>query len=246
MAQTDEERTCPECASVIAQQARKCRYCGANLAPRPRYGLPKWLGGVGLLLVGSLLAVAVPKGWDALFPGLTRTQVHSLRPWQSDELRPGLQVAEEHAAQCLRRSNVSADPDASRCFLSDGSTLGDGSNIVDPCWPAPFAYKAVCLADPWTTRAVLLQPVTLEWPPPDSGNPGTGPSRPWALRLSNDERCTFLPGTQEGVAGKRVNYACAGGEVIGELDRDRAVWRATFSETGARELVDVDVEEVWP
>jgi hypothetical protein len=69
---------------------------------------------------------------------------------------------------------------------------------------------------------------------------------PWAVELANGERCELLTGATAVFAGQRLNYGCeSGGYVIGELQRDGAVWLASFlaKDAYASDLVPVAV--VW-
>lgn len=68
---------------------------------------------------------------------------------------------------------------------------------------------------------------------------------PWALELANGETCTLLTGSTAVLAGQRVNYACEGGEVIGEVDRSQPVWTVDYLATDAIATSRVDVTVAW-
>jgi hypothetical protein len=70
-------------------------------------------------------------------------------------------------------------------------------------------------------------------------------SLPWALELTNGERCVFIQGTGGLVDGMRLNYKCGTGWVVGELDQGKEVWRANYYRERILEISQVDVRRIW-
>jgi hypothetical protein len=84
-------------------------------------------------------------------------------------------------------------------------------------------------------------------PPSESADFAIDPlDIPWALELANGERCTLLTGATAVLAGQRLNYGCeSGGYVIGELQRDGLVWKASFLARDAHASDLLPVAVVW-
>ncbi|MEK6275534.1 MAG: hypothetical protein AABM30_09370 [Actinomycetota bacterium] len=80
---------------------------------------------------------------------------------------------------------------------------------------------------------------------------------PWALELSNGERCIFTSGATFTVAGKRGNYFCPHGGrdrfgnqaeawVVGTPNRSLALWRALYAESReAQSFKEVTIYVAW-
>lgn len=69
---------------------------------------------------------------------------------------------------------------------------------------------------------------------------------PWALELTNGERCTFQTNSTTVLAGERVNYECTGGGfILGEVDRDLQVWTVSYVANGSGATTLVDLTVAW-
>lgn len=137
------------------------------------------------------------------------------------------------------------NPDTWRCF---GTTVGNRGNprslILDPCWELFRTPTAViCPESPWSTGATVLRLVS------ELANEEQNvrsQKEPWALRLANGEKCLHRAGgTAFLVAGTPPTYFCKEGEIIGRLDRQKAVWKAFYSSLDSTEVREVAVAKAW-
>ena len=122
-----------------------------------------------------------------------------------------------------------------------------GNQILDPCFASPFALTddpgtLVCAESPFTDEVVQL---TVTEPLPDRANRLDPTQLPWALELANGERCTLLGGATAGIAGMRINYGCAGGSVVGDIDRSLPVWAVSYLANDAVATDLVEVATAW-
>jgi hypothetical protein len=197
---------------------------------------------------------------------VTRTDLRYVLPFGPDGLNPGLSVAATVEGVCGFSSIVALDrPDAWDC-------LGADNAIYDPCFEAFMQDpedlgQLACLNDPFSTEVTLLNltaPLVREKEAPDPGmDPGMGmdPSLgmgqaadaaldpwdlPWALELTNGERCTLLHGTLSVLAGQIVHYGCVdGGMVLGETNRTQPVWTVSYLAPGEVASSLVEVTAAW-
>lgn len=215
-----------------------------------------WLA---LALVAPTLAAAQdatptaePAGAEAAV-GFAKTDQRYFLPFTRDGLNPGLSVTGNERGVCGFASTAAlARPDAWDC-------IGENNEIYDPCFENPFALREdpgelVCITSPFTTEVLLFtltDPLVRDKEAAAVG--GNGPNMamdltdpwvlPWALELSNGERCTLLPGTVDVFAGLAVHYGCSGGGILGGPDRRQPVWTVSYLADGdvATSLVDVAV-----
>ena len=214
---------------------------------------------VGPLLVAAQDATpAAPPAADAV-AGPARTDARYFLPYGRDGLKAGLTVAANDGGVCAHESLVvPGRPDAWDCLGHAGNT------VYDPCFENPFAPpdrppELACVASPFAAEVVLFAPTEPLVREKDVG-PGDGvrpPDQagataedleadpwalPWVLELANGERCTLLPRIEEVLAGQHVHYGCSnGGSILGEVDRDRAVWTVAYLADGAVTTTPVDV-----
>src|SRR5919112_1465344 len=98
------------------------------------------------------------------------------------------------ALSCIGDSIAVSDrADAFRC-------LGEGDQVYDPCFESSFAPidepgDVACVTDPFGTEVVLLTvadplPREKDAPPGQERDPFAPWDLPWALELSNGDRCT--------------------------------------------------------
>lgn len=187
--------------------------------------------------------------------GLARTDQRYFLPFTPDGLNPALSVTGNEQGLCGFTSTAAlARPDAWDC-------IGDSNEIYDPCFENPFLPpdepgELACITSPFTTEVVLF---TLNEPlvrdKEAAGIGGNGPNTamdltdpwvlPWALELTNGERCTLLPGTVDVFAGLPVHYGCASGGILGEPDRGQPVWTVSYLADGDTATTLVDVAVAW-
>lgn len=205
-----------------------------------RHDLFKWLRPLAqiLLAVGLGGSVALAQGSPQM------TDIRLLTPFQpAGGLVIGVAVTGKASGSCFAASIASPErPDAYRCTA--------GNAILDPCFAslddqAPLA----CAQDPWSANVVSL---TLSGPPPSNlelaaPDPDYAGSTPWALELTNGQRCTAMTGATAPVAGLRVNYGCiGGGVVVGGIDRSLPLWRVFFqTQNRSLSLSQVVVKAAW-
>jgi hypothetical protein len=186
--------------------------------------------------------------------GLARTDQRYFLPFTGDGLNAGLSVTGNEQGVCGFTSSAAlARPDAWDC-------ISDSNQIHDPCFENPFLPpdepgELACITSPFTNEVVLL---TLNEPlvrDKDAAIGGDGPSTamdltdpwvlPWALELSNGERCTLLPGTVDVFAGLAVHYGCSGGGILGGPDRRQPVWTVSYLADGDIATTLIDVAVAW-
>ena len=232
----------------------------------PRLVVPVLLTAL-VVAVGPLLVAAqdaTPAAPPATAPGagLARTDARYFLPYGRDGLKAGLTVAANDGGACAHESLVvPGRPDAWDCLGHAGNT------VYDPCFENPFAPpdrppELACVASPFAAEVVLFAPTEPLVREKDVG-PGDGAQQtdqvgeaaeatadpwvlPWVLELANGERCTLLPRIEEVLAGQHVHYGCSnGGSIIGEVDRDRAVWTVAYLADGTVASTLVDVAVAW-
>jgi hypothetical protein len=240
------------CRALYEQQrgGRSGKNSGVpDLQPRQRavrlrralLGLGKWCAGIVAAILSSFGVVYLTTD-----RGPKLTEITLLRPYEADRLSNGLHVAEARRGTCGRYAQGSGNPEALRC--------SSGSSVIDPCYPSHSKDAAACPERPWGGRVVIIRPLRLtrespaerrRRPPYRTAFPGSS-DRAFGLRLRNDDRCFFVQGAgQITVAGVRVNYKCEKGDIVGDPDRRRDVWRAIYAPHGSAQTVSVDVVEAW-
>jgi hypothetical protein len=193
------------------------------------------LGLAATLLISGLTmtASAAPAGTRAV------TQVETFNPWTAaGKLVAGIKVAERVPASgcAFASSHDIGNGDAWRCFLSSGA-------FYDPCFAPPgrsHVTKVACMVDPWTGKAVIL---TLAKPLAHSswGTPRAATAKyPWAMELSNGQRCGVIGGTSEVVDGIGLYYACPRGFASDPSTGTRP-WTVRYEATGSGKLTTVAV-----
>jgi hypothetical protein len=167
------------------------------------------------------------------------TQVILFSAFNNGAPSPRLSVVAETTGTCSQPSSADAGrPSAYRCF-------NDDSTIADPCFTdddgvAGFLLCFGVIADESTVKVTPreLRPQGLD---PDAMTQAT----PWALDLTDGQRCDFvLGGTAANDAG-RLNYVCQQGVVYGETDRSSDSWIVQFQATGTEALVPIAVAAAY-
>jgi hypothetical protein len=217
---------------------------------------------LALALVGPVLVSAQDATPQADVGGpevhVQKTDVRYLLPFGPDGLSRGLTASATVEGVCEFNSSAALDrPDAWDCMSTD-------SEIFDPCFENPFASpdelgELACFEAPFTPEVTLLtltEPLVREKEAPDSsGDPSLAMGHeaddvlapwdlPWALELTNGDRCSLMHGTLTVMAGQIVYYGCVdGGMVLGETDHSQPVWTVSYLAEGefASSLVDVAV-----
>lgn len=193
------------------------------------------LGLAATLLTSGLTmtASAAPASHSAV------TQVTTFNPWKAaGKLAPGIKVTQRvRAAGCTYASSHDiGNRDAWRCFEASGAFL-------DPCFAVPngtHVTQVACLANPWTGQAIIL---TLARPLAHSswGTPRASTAKyPWAMVLSNGQRCGVIGGTSEVVDGVGLYYGCPHGFASDPSTGSRS-WTVRYQATGSRKLTTVAV-----
>lgn len=187
-------------------------------------------------------ALVILYGWASAQPASPGTQVRVLTPFNSSgDLVVGLDVTVEVEGTCSGNAAASPErPDAWRCSA--------GNEVLDPCFQTLMGDSKVlaCAEDPFAADVTLLT-LTADLPDPTVTDAPTFGGLPWALELSNGQRCTLLTGATAPVAGMRVNYGCAdGAQVVGNVDRQGPRWRVFYgTATRSLSLDQVGVKTAW-
>lgn len=157
------------------------------------------------------------------------TDLEVLQPWTADGLKAGFDVAGEVDGTCFSGALSAARPDAWRCS-ADGEDAQPGSvsQIYDPCLANPFDSESPLACFGPDDRITLL---TLTGPLPQAfANPAHRQTLPLSLTLDNGDICDLATGATITVAAERVNYLCqSGGVLIGEPDKEDALWTIRYS-----------------
>ena len=175
-------------------------------------------------------------------PAPTRhTQIKLLTPWQPAGLSIGMAVTQQVSGKCFTHSLASPSrSDAWRCSA--------GNALMDPCYQRIMGDEnqlACPVGGPWPANVVLLT-LTQPLPRDESKEPTRDSVLPWALELSNGQKCTQFTGATAPVAGMRINYGCPGGfTVVGDVDRSQPVWRVFFQGEKSIALEQVEVVVAW-
>jgi hypothetical protein len=193
------------------------------------------LGLAATLLTSGLTmtASAAPVSTQAV------TQVTTFNPWTAaGKLAPGIKVSERlRATGCTYASSYDVgNRDAWRCFQASGA-------FYDPCFaPANRTHvtQVACITNPWAGKAIIL---TLAKPLAHSswGTPRASATKyPWAMVLSNGQRCSVIGGTSKVVDGVGLYYGCPRGDASDPSTGTRP-WTVRYEATGARKLTTVAV-----
>ena len=189
----------------------------------------------------SLISLGSGAGFAADSQAPARTQIKLLTPFVPAGLSMGMAVTEKVNGACFAESAASSTrPDAWRC------TSGNG--ILDPCYQRILGDEkqlACPVGGPWPANVVLL---TLTKPLPTEPRKETRreDTLPWAIELTNGQRCTLFTGAMPPVAGMRINYGCPGGfQVVGDIDRSQPLWRVFFQGEKSIALEQIDVAVAW-
>jgi hypothetical protein len=164
------------------------------------------------------------------------TAVEIFNPWAARALGRGFTVSGRAAGSCWTHSLSSDRPDAWRCL--------QGNDIHDPCFAQSRAPAVVaCAESPFSKNVVLIQ---LKKPLSD-GESATAKllqpkGEPWGLRLTSGDRCVFVTGATDAVAGERLNYACGKTEwIIGAPDRSTGIWTARSVDWPNKRITNVRI-----
>ena len=207
--------------------------------------------------MGTLGQEATPQPADTTAAAtLTRTDTRYVVPFTPDGLNPGLNVTSATEGACTFGSSIAnGRPDAWGCTTSGG--------VLDPCFENSFvapdeATEVACLDTPWSTEVVMLTltaPLSREKEGPAGALTGTADTAdeviqpwdlPWALELTNGDRCALLHGTLLVMAGQVVHYGCEqGGMILGETDHTQPVWTVSYVAAGEVASNLVDVVTAW-
>jgi len=192
-------------------------------------GLAAAFAGTGLTMTAS----AAPAGTRAV------THVSTFDPWTAaGKLVPGIRVTSRlHAASCTMGSSFDiGNRYAWRCFQSSGE-------FYDPCFAPPNrsdVTQVACVANPWSGKAIIL---TLARPLARSswGTPRSSAARyPWAMALSNGQRCAVIGGTAQVVHGIGLYYGCPRGAASDPATGSEP-WTVRYAATGSSSLTSVAV-----
>jgi len=168
------------------------------------------------------------------------TQVKIMTPFQAGRLAPGLTASSRGNGKCFAASAASAGrPDAWRCSIENA--------IHDPCFQNVMGDPNLlaCPESPWSTNVVLVT-LTSPLPTEHSSREWKKDTLPWALELTNGERCSLFTGATAPIAGMRINYGCPGGFiVVGDIDRSESAWRVFFQGEKSFNLEQVEVAVAW-
>jgi hypothetical protein len=211
--------------------------------------LTAWLLGVFAAAAATWLSGAGDSLYHAVFPARVATSRTELRYFRvsdqlSGSLRSLLRVGRYDSATCGADFSIAdqgAVPEAHRCF-------GHGK-IYDPCFD--YAYNELeCIETPWDSVSVRVRIVKESWISHKHVLParprGTPALPPWALELTNGDRCVFLTGATGVIAGNlRLNYRCKQGTVYGEPDRSGPVWLVSYAPGGVTGSIPTEVRVAW-
>jgi hypothetical protein len=193
-------------------------------------------------LLLAFLTIAATAAFAADPPSQpTRTQIKLLTPFGPNGLSIGMAVIEKVNGACFAPSAASSTrPDAWR--------YNAGNAIHDPCYQSILGDQkqlACPVGGPWPANVILLT-LTQALPTEPRKAESRDNELPWALELTNGQRCTLFTGATAPVAGMRINYGCPGGfQVVGDVDRSQPLWRVFFQGEKSIALEQVDVAVAW-
>jgi hypothetical protein len=187
---------------------------------------------------------------------VTRTDLRYIVPFTPEGLNPGLTVSSMEEGACTFDSSIaSGRPDAWGCTTDGG--------VLDPCFeqaylPMENVAEVACFNTPWSTEVVMLtltSPLEREKESSAATMSGAADTAdeviqawdlPWAVELSNGDRCALMHGTLTIIAGQTVHYGCEqGGAILGEIDHAQPVWTVNYIADGAIASDLVDVAAAW-
>ncbi len=171
---------------------------------------------------------------------LSSTEVKLITPFHQGNLTVGFAVTSRGSGECFASSAaVPARSDAWRCTI--------GNAIHDPCFQNVMGDPRLlaCPAAPWDANVTLLT-LTSPLPTEERKDISLKDTLPWALELTNGQRCTLLTGATAPIAGMRINYGCLGGFiVVGDIDHSRPVWRVFSQGEKSMSLDLTDIAVAW-
>ena len=160
-------------------------------------------------------------------PDVTATLQHTFVPASSTQ-----SGATPVPGTCWTTSIAVPRKDVYRCLASN--------KILDPCFTTSTAGTLACYLDPWTAPTFLTLKAAL---------PPTGitlsDSRPWAIRLSDGQRCVAVTGTVQIVGNIALTYACSSGGAAGLVNSSDKLRTAFYRADAAAPLEQVAVTDIW-
>lgn len=151
--------------------------------------------------------------------GATKTTVLIFHPWSTTGLQKGFTIYHTVAGNCWEHSLSTDRPDAWRCMA--------GNSIYDPCFSgSPHNDEVACADEPFSKSVVIM---TLKGKPKFGDMPivnGLQPKgEPWAIQLTDGDKCSFSTGATDVADGERLNYECKGDKwLIGSTKRTTQPW----------------------
>jgi hypothetical protein len=191
--------------------------------PRDRVGESHGLSRIAVWTLATIATAIIGAVASVLIPSLLTTSTKSA-PTAVRIFNPvagvdaDFKIVQRDRGQCtVGAESDPSNPDAFRC-------LGRRS-IYDPCFSTSSA-RLVCLSTPWDSRAALVtatNPIIGTGRPPDE-------KMPWALELSNGQKCGLVGGATNVVDGLRENYAClpGGGAAYGWPNEHPKLWTIPY------------------
>jgi hypothetical protein len=173
-------------------------------------------------------------------PPLVATKVRLLTPFLKGSVGIGFAISGQGQGTCFGPSVASSGRvDAWRCTV--------GNAIHDPCYQNVMgdSKTLVCADAPWQASGMLL---TLASPLPEVNRKPVSvkDTQPWAIELSNGQRCTLFTGATAPIAGMRITYGCSGGYVaVGDINRTGPVWKIFAQGEKSISLDEIEISTAW-
>jgi hypothetical protein len=183
------------------------------------------------LVAAALLALPSAQG---------NTTLHVFSPWVGSIPARGITIDRTLKGSCTHGSERLTRFDAWHCFV--------GRRAYDPCFAnsrSDAGAHVLCMASPWDDAIAIELTKRL---PLDLANPGGNPERfpPWAMVTAAHQECELVTHSLGRIAGRRINYACAGSGLLLDLPTRGRTWTALYAAAiTAKTYRRVALHTVW-
>jgi hypothetical protein len=187
-----------------------------------------------IALLAAVVSVAFPGGQ-------VRTIRHVFSPWAGSIPARGLTIGKVLTGTCEFGSEVLTRFDAWHCLV--------GRRAYDPCFAntrAEVGAHVLCMDSPWETTATAIELTTRL--PLGRSNPAGNPERfpPWAMVTAAGQECVLVTHSLGSIAGRKINYACAGSGFLLDLPTRGKTWTQQYANTiVGKASHGVELRSVW-
>jgi hypothetical protein len=190
--------------------------------------------------------------WKQIDPSAKPVEATEVRYFRTQNVltdAPILRIVKRTSGVCgdWSLADPGGVPEARRCFA-------DHTEAYDPCFEAGYEGEqgsaVECVEAPWSGTSVRLL-VLHELQQPNGRKPSARRKNdvslwpPWAVNLTNGDRCLLATGLEPHVAGLPLTYRCRNGVAFGLPDRGHKLWTIYYKRAQDTGSVTVSIATAW-